>query len=84
MSDIKKLKKENEMLKKGLWYLRDEYDKLEKLIKDKKLDFSSSSTTGSTSSDSVTYISTRINLMVYLYLIDFYLTKFFVGKLQLL
>ncbi|XP_074031976.1 uncharacterized protein isoform X2 [Leptinotarsa decemlineata] len=51
-SDIKKLKKENEMLKKGLWYLRDEYDKLEKLIKDKKIDFSSSSTTCSTSSDS--------------------------------
>ncbi|XP_050512489.1 uncharacterized protein LOC126888355 isoform X2 [Diabrotica virgifera virgifera] len=56
-SDIKKLKKENEMLKKGLWYLRDEYDKLEKLIKDKKLDFSSSSTTGSTSSDSESYSS---------------------------
>ncbi|CAG9853531.1 unnamed protein product [Phyllotreta striolata] len=53
VSDIKKLKKENEMLKKGLWYLRDEYDKLERLIKDKKIDFSSSSTTtGSTSSDS--------------------------------
>ncbi|KAJ8984040.1 hypothetical protein NQ317_012264 [Molorchus minor] len=49
-SDIKKLKRENEMLKKGLWYLRDEYDKLEKLIKDKKIDFSSSSTTCSSSS----------------------------------
>ncbi|KAJ8931384.1 hypothetical protein NQ314_015709 [Rhamnusium bicolor] len=48
-SDIKKLKRENEMLKKGLWYLRDEYDKLEKLIKDKKIDFSSSSTTCSSS-----------------------------------
>ncbi|XP_057651088.1 uncharacterized protein LOC130890783 isoform X2 [Diorhabda carinulata] len=56
-SDIKKLKKENEMLKKGLWYLRDEYDKLEKLIKDKKIDFSSSSTTGSTSSDSESFSS---------------------------
>ncbi|CAH1164779.1 unnamed protein product [Phaedon cochleariae] len=51
-SDIKKLKRENEMLKKGLWYLRDEYDKLEKLVKDKKIGFSSSSTTCSTSSDS--------------------------------
>ncbi|CAH2005749.1 unnamed protein product [Acanthoscelides obtectus] len=51
-SDIKKLKRENEMLKKGLWYLRDEYDKLERLIKDKKIDFSSSSTTCTSSSDS--------------------------------
>ncbi|KAJ8916608.1 hypothetical protein NQ315_000253 [Exocentrus adspersus] len=49
-SDIKKLKRENEMLKKGLWYLRDEYDKLEKLIKDKKLDFYSSSSSCSSSS----------------------------------
>nr|CAI5824388.1 unnamed protein product [Callosobruchus analis] len=52
-SDIKKLKRENEMLKKGLWYLRDEYDKLERLIKDKKIDFSSSSTTCTSSSESV-------------------------------
>ncbi|XP_023310807.1 uncharacterized protein LOC108904616 isoform X2 [Anoplophora glabripennis] len=51
-SDIKKLKRENEMLKKGLWYLRDEYDKLERLIKDKKLDFYSSSSTTCTSSSS--------------------------------
>ncbi|VEN42635.1 unnamed protein product [Callosobruchus maculatus] len=53
-SDIKKLKRENEMLKKGLWYLRDEYDKLERLIKDKKIDFSSSSTTCTSSSESDT------------------------------
>ncbi|XP_060533186.1 uncharacterized protein LOC132706101 isoform X2 [Cylas formicarius] len=51
-SDIKKLKRENEMLKKEIWCLRDEYDKLDKLLKDKKLDFSSSSTTYSSSSDS--------------------------------
>lgn len=51
-SDIKKLKRENEMLKKGLWYLRDEYDKLERLIKDKKLDFYSSSSTTCSSSSS--------------------------------
>ncbi|KAL1500837.1 hypothetical protein ABEB36_006268 [Hypothenemus hampei] len=51
-SDIKKLKRENEMLKKEIWCLRDEYDKLDKLLKDKKIDFSSSSTTYSSSSDS--------------------------------
>ncbi|XP_076256716.1 uncharacterized protein LOC143194050 isoform X3 [Rhynchophorus ferrugineus] len=51
-SDIKKLKRENEMLKKEIWCLRDEYDKLDKLLKDKKMDFSSSSTTYSSSSDS--------------------------------
>lgn len=49
-SDIKKLKRENEMLKKEIWCLRDEYDKLDRLVKEKKIDFSSS-TTGS--SDSV-------------------------------
>ncbi|KAH1003068.1 hypothetical protein HUJ05_011012 [Dendroctonus ponderosae] len=49
-SDIKKLKRENEMLKKEIWCLRDEYDKLDKLLKDKKIDFSSSSTTFSSSS----------------------------------
>ncbi|XP_050301938.1 homeobox protein 4 isoform X3 [Anthonomus grandis grandis] len=49
-SDIKKLKRENEMLKKEIWCLRDEYEKLDKLLKDKKLDFSSSSTTYSSSS----------------------------------
>lgn len=52
-SDIKKLKRENEMLKKEIWCLRDEYDKLDKLLKEKKIDFSSSSTTYSSSSDSV-------------------------------
>ncbi|XP_030760269.1 uncharacterized protein LOC115885471 isoform X2 [Sitophilus oryzae] len=51
-SDIKKLKRENEMLKKEIWCLRDEYDKLDKLLKDKKMDFSSSSTTYSSTSDS--------------------------------
>jgi hypothetical protein len=50
--DIKKLKRENEMLKKEIWCLRDEYDKLDKLLKEKEYDFSSSSTTCSTS-DSV-------------------------------
>ncbi|XP_049824601.1 dual specificity protein kinase splA isoform X2 [Aethina tumida] len=50
-SDIKKLKRENEMLKKEIWCLRDEYDKLDKLLKEKKIEFSSSSTTCSSSSD---------------------------------
>lgn len=50
--DIKKLKRENEMLKKEIWCLRDEYDKLDKLLKEKEYEFSSSSTTCSTS-DSV-------------------------------
>lgn len=53
-SDIKKLKRENEMLKKGLWYLRDEYDKLERLIKEKNIGLSSPSTC-STSNDSVSF-----------------------------
>lgn len=43
--DIKKLKKENELLKKEIWCLRDEYEKLDKLLKEKNIDFSSSSTT---------------------------------------
>ncbi|CAG9772726.1 unnamed protein product [Ceutorhynchus assimilis] len=51
-SDIKKLKRENEMLKKEIWCLRDEYEKLDKLLKDKKIDFSASSTTYSSSSES--------------------------------
>lgn len=43
------------MLKKEIWCLRDEYDKLDKLLKDKKIDFSSSSTTlSSSSSETVT------------------------------
>lgn len=48
-SDIKKLKRENDMLKKEIWCLRDEYDKLDRLLKEKKIDFSSSSTTCSES-----------------------------------
>ncbi|GJQ77956.1 hypothetical protein Trydic_g2317 [Trypoxylus dichotomus] len=44
-SDIKKLKRENELLKKEIWSLRDEYDKLDKLLKEKEISFSSSSTT---------------------------------------
>nr|XP_022920471.1 GATA zinc finger domain-containing protein 8 [Onthophagus taurus] len=44
-SDIKKLKRENEMLKKEMWCLRDAYDKLDKLIKEKEINFSSSSGT---------------------------------------
>ncbi|CAH0549357.1 unnamed protein product [Brassicogethes aeneus] len=47
--DIKKLKRENELLKKEIWCLRDEYDKLEKIIKEKKIDFSSSSSSDSSS-----------------------------------
>uniref|UniRef100_A0A336LNL1 CSON015110 protein n=1 Tax=Culicoides sonorensis TaxID=179676 RepID=A0A336LNL1_CULSO len=34
-SDIKKLKKENEQLRREIWTLRDEYDKLEKLLASK-------------------------------------------------
>ncbi|KAL3271514.1 hypothetical protein HHI36_021993 [Cryptolaemus montrouzieri] len=45
--DIKKLKRENELLKKEIWCLRDEYEKLDKLLKEKEIDFSSSSTTTS-------------------------------------
>lgn len=44
------------MLKKEIWCLRDEYDKLDKLLKEKKIDFSSSSTTYSSSSDSVSIL----------------------------
>ncbi|KAJ3650428.1 hypothetical protein Zmor_016529 [Zophobas morio] len=50
--DIKKLKRENEMLKKEIWCLRDEYEKLDKLLKEKEYDFSSSSSTTCTTSDS--------------------------------
>lgn len=52
-SDIKKLRRENEMLKKEIWCLRDGYDKLERLIKEKGIDSSSSTTTTCSSSDSV-------------------------------
>ncbi|XP_044763403.1 uncharacterized protein LOC123320226 isoform X2 [Coccinella septempunctata] len=48
--DIKKLKKENELLKKEIWCLRDEYEKLDKLLKEKNIDFSSSSTTSESDS----------------------------------
>ncbi|GLV36758.1 uncharacterized protein CBL_02407 [Carabus blaptoides fortunei] len=34
-SDIKKLRRENEQLRKEIWCLRDEYEKLDKLLKDK-------------------------------------------------
>lgn len=37
------------MLKKEIWCLRDEYEKLDKLLKEKDIEFSSSSTTCSTS-----------------------------------
>lgn len=50
-SDIKKLRRENEMLKKEIWYLRDEYEKLDKLLKQKEVDFSSSSSTCSSDSE---------------------------------
>ncbi|XP_045468153.1 uncharacterized protein LOC123676344 isoform X2 [Harmonia axyridis] len=50
--DIKKLKKENELLKKEIWCLRDEYEKLDKLLKEKNIDFSSSSTTSDSDSSS--------------------------------
>jgi hypothetical protein len=32
-SEVKKLRKENEMLKKEIWWLRDEYDRLEDVVK---------------------------------------------------
>lgn len=32
-SDIKKLRRENEQLRKEIWCLRDEYDRLEELLK---------------------------------------------------
>ncbi|KRT86224.1 hypothetical protein AMK59_1077, partial [Oryctes borbonicus] len=51
-SDIKKLKRENEMLKKEIWCLRDEYDKLDKLLKEKEISFSSSSTTCTSETES--------------------------------
>ncbi|KAI4454503.1 hypothetical protein MML48_9g00009089 [Holotrichia oblita] len=51
-SDIKKLKRENELLKKEIWCLRDEYDKLDKLLKEKEISFSSSSTTCTSETES--------------------------------
>lgn len=35
-NDIKKLRKENEQLRKEIWSLRDEYDKLEEILKRQK------------------------------------------------
>jgi len=32
-SDIKKLRRENEQLRREIWSLRDEYDKLEEILK---------------------------------------------------
>uniref|UniRef100_A0A1Y1MCW3 Uncharacterized protein n=1 Tax=Photinus pyralis TaxID=7054 RepID=A0A1Y1MCW3_PHOPY len=51
-SDIKKLKRENDQLRREIWYLRDEYDKLDKLLREKGSLCSSSSSTGSSDSDS--------------------------------
>lgn len=48
-SDIKKLRRENEQLRKEIWCLRDEYDKLDKLLKEKETGESGTSC----SSDSV-------------------------------
>lgn len=44
-SDIKKLKRENDQLRREIWYLRDEYDKLDRLLRDKEDGCSLSSTT---------------------------------------
>ncbi|KAF2880459.1 hypothetical protein ILUMI_25707 [Ignelater luminosus] len=41
-SDIKKLKRENDQLRREIWYLRDEYDKLDKLLREKECQGSSS------------------------------------------
>lgn len=35
-NDIKKLRRENEQLRREIWGLRDEYDKLEELLKKQK------------------------------------------------
>ncbi|KAK5638288.1 hypothetical protein RI129_012583 [Pyrocoelia pectoralis] len=51
-SDIKKLKRENDQLRREIWYLRDEYDKLDKLLREKGSLCSSSSSTYSSDSDS--------------------------------
>ncbi|KAF5272054.1 hypothetical protein FQR65_LT05036 [Abscondita terminalis] len=51
-SDIKKLKRENDQLRREIWYLRDEYDKLDKLLREKGSLCSSSSTTCSSDSES--------------------------------
>lgn len=35
-NDIKKLRRENEQLRREIWSLRDEYDKLEEIVKKQK------------------------------------------------
>lgn len=35
-NDIKKLRRENEQLRREIWSLRDEYDKLEEILKKQK------------------------------------------------
>ena len=51
-SDLRKLKKENETLKQQVWTLRDEYDKLETIVKNmESSESSSSSCCGDDSSD---------------------------------
>ena len=35
-NDIKKLRRENEQLRREIWCLRDEYDKLEEILKKQK------------------------------------------------
>ena len=37
-SDIKKLRRENEQLRREIWGLRDEYDKLEEILRKRALD----------------------------------------------
>lgn len=82
-SDIKKLRRENEMLKKEIWCLRDGYDKLERLIKEKGIDSSSSSSTCSSSSDSVCINYINIISMVNLAkIIIFYLHLSIVSTLE--
>lgn len=49
-SDIKKLKRENDQLRREIWYLRDEYEKLDRLLRDK--DGCSLSSTTCSSEDS--------------------------------
>lgn len=36
-NDIKKLRRENEQLRREIWSLRDEYDKLEEIVKRQKI-----------------------------------------------
>ncbi|XP_011314847.1 uncharacterized protein [Fopius arisanus] len=58
-NDIKKLRRENEQLRREIWCLREEYDKLEEILKSQKSredsendeDFSEECTTGSSQGD---------------------------------